>query len=418
MKMEKVANGIFWVEIPEADLRILCGCPADAVKHLIKRGLVAPVKRAGIAFETGPNAILLSDTPIQKGSFANLSEFVLLQMFYRQGMILPGHPGNTGRKPLLIGLGDQVRSQAEYVFRGNYGLGSEEEIAACGVPADEAREMMAVKKWFSFGRIKDTTELVDTRALDADAVGLAPGVVVHRKGFNRYEFLHAGQAVEVNLTLGPGEEYEPPYALPRRSVPRDRFSVIHIGEGDGWDVKRPCMGSILCVEGRLYLVDAGPNITKSLESLGIDPAEVQGIFHTHAHDDHFAGLTSLVRSERRLAYYAVPWVRASVQKKLSSLMRVDESRFHRFFDVHDLVAGAWNTIGDIEAKPVYSPHPVETTIFFFRAGQGDGRRVYAHLADIPSFEVLEKLAAPAHNGAALSVKSGMRSCKRQRNRRT
>ena len=108
-------------------------------------------------------------------------------MFYRQGRLMPGHPGNTGRKPLLIGLGDQVRAQAEYLFRGNYGLGSEEEIAACGVPADEAREMMAVKKWFSFGRIKDTTELVDTRALDADAVGLAPGVVVHRKGFNRYE---------------------------------------------------------------------------------------------------------------------------------------------------------------------------------------------------------------------------------------
>ena len=405
MKIEKVANGIFWVEIPEADLRILCGCPADTVKHLIKRGLISPMKRGNVTFESGPNAILLSDTPIQKGSFSNLSEFVLLQMFYRQGMLIPGHPGNTGRKPLLIGLGDQVRSQAAYVFRGNYGLASQEEICACGVPTDEAREMMAVKKWFSFGAIRDTSELVDTRALDADAVELAPGVVVHRKGFNRYEFLHAGQSVEVNLTLGPGEEYVPPYSLPARSVPRDHFSVIHIGEGDGWDVKRPCMGSMLSVEGKLYLVDAGPNITKSLESLGIGPADVEGIFHTHAHDDHFAGLTSLVRSERRLAYYAVPWVRASVQKKLSALMRIEEGRFNRFFDVHDLVPGEWNPIGGIEAKPVYSPHPVETTVFFFRAGKGDARRVYAHLADIPSFDVLEKLATPGNNGAALSAKS-------------
>jgi len=69
---QKVANGVFWVEIPEADLRILCGCPADAVKHLVRRGLVAPTTKGGVACETGPNAILLSDTPIQRGSFANL----------------------------------------------------------------------------------------------------------------------------------------------------------------------------------------------------------------------------------------------------------------------------------------------------------------------------------------------------------
>ncbi len=403
MKIQKVANGIFWVEIPEADLRILCGCPADTVKHLIKGGFIAPIRRDGVEYETGPNAILLSDTPIQKGSFTNLSEFVLLQMFYRQGMIIPGHPGNSGRKPLLIGLGDQVRSQAAYFFRGNYGLASEEELVACGVSAAEAAEMMAIKRWFGFGRIRDTAELVETRALDADAVGLAPGVVVHRKGFNRYEFLHAGQSVEVNLSLGAEESYQAPYNLPPRSFSRDRFSIIHMGEGDGWDVRRPCMGSMLCVEGRLYLVDAGPNITKSLEALGLGPADVQGIFHTHAHDDHFAGLTSLVRSERRLAYYAVPWVRASVQKKLAALMRIDESRFHRLFDVHDLVPGAWNPINGVEAKPVYSPHPVETTIFFFRAGEGGAAKVYAHLADIPSIDVIEKLSAPGPNGAALSA---------------
>src|SRR5271157_1843907 len=157
MKKEKIANGVYWVEIPEADLRILCGCPADAVKHLIKRGLIAPAEKAGVTYETGPNAILLSDTPIQKGSFANLAEFPLLQMFYRQGMIIPGHPNNSGRKPILIGLGDQVRAQADYFFRGNYGLSSEEEITACGVPAAAAREMFRIKKWFAFGHIRATS---------------------------------------------------------------------------------------------------------------------------------------------------------------------------------------------------------------------------------------------------------------------
>jgi hemerythrin len=399
---QKVANGIFWVEVPEADLRVLCGCPADAVKHLIRRGLVGPAQKGGVAFETGPNAILLSDTPIQKGSFANLAEFPLLQMFYRQGMIIPHHPNNTGRRPLLIGLGDQVRSQGEYFTRGNYGLVSIEELQACGLAPDAAREMFEIKKWFSFGAIRPTSELVDLRPVDADTVDLAPGCVMHRKGFNRYEFLAGGQVVEVDLTLGPGEEFEPAYTLPPRPVSRHEFSVIHVGEGDGWDVSRPCMGSIVCSGGRFYLVDAGPHLTRSLDALGIGFTEVEGIFHTHSHDDHFSGLTALVRSDRRLKYYAVPCVRVSVQKKLSALMRIDEERFSSFFEVHDLEAGTWNRVGAMEVKPVYSPHPVETTVFFFRSGAAGSARTYAHLADIASFEVLGRLSGAGGGSAAMS----------------
>jgi len=69
MKKIKVAAGIYWVEIPESDLRILCGCPADAVKHLIKKGLVRLEEKKGVACETGPNAILLSDLPFQRALF-------------------------------------------------------------------------------------------------------------------------------------------------------------------------------------------------------------------------------------------------------------------------------------------------------------------------------------------------------------
>ena len=402
MKKTKVAPGIFWVEISEADLRIVCGCPADTVKHLAKQGMIVPTTRGGFTFETGPNAILLSDTPVQKGSFANLSEFPLLQMFYKQGMLIPGHPSNTGRRPLLIGLGDQVRAQADYFFRGNYGLSSEEEIMAAGVPAAAAREMFRVKKWFAFGTIRATSELVETRALDAEAVELARGVVLHRKSFNRYEFLSEGESVEVDLTLGPGERFEPSYELPPRGVRREHFSVTHIGEGDGWDPARPCMGSIICHRGLFYLVDAGPHITFSLDALGIGAGDIEGIFHSHAHDDHFAGLTSLVRSERRMKYFAAPYVRATAQKKLGALMRFDEERFARFFEVHDLVPGEWNSVEGMEVRPLYSPHPVETTIFFFRARAGAETRTYGHLADIPSFDVLGKLAEGRDGTGALS----------------
>lgn len=391
MEKLKVSNGIFWVEIPEADLRILCGCPADSVKHLMKRGLIAPRQKAGVTYETGPNAILLSDIPIQKGSFANLSEFPVLQMLYRQGMILPRHPNNTGRRPILIGLSDQVHSQREYIYRGNYGLVAVEELTACGVPAETAREMLRIKKWFAFGKIRGTEDLLDLKIVDKAAIELAPGVIVHRTGLNRYEFLSGDQSVEVNLNLGVDEEYEAPYALGSSAAEREFFSVIHIGEGEGWDSNRPCMASIVCFQGRLYLIDAGPNITHSLTALGISVNDLEGIFHTHCHDDHFAGLTSLVRSDRRLRYYAVPYVRASVEKKLAALMAMEVRRFAQYFEVHDLTAGAWNAVDGLEVRPLYSPHPVETTVLFFRAfGQG-GHRTYSHFADLPSFEVLHRM---------------------------
>jgi hemerythrin len=392
MEKLKVANGIWWVEVPEADLRILCGCPADSVKHLMKRGLIQERQKGGVSFETGPNAILLSDTPSQKGSFANLSEFPVLQMLYRQGMIIPNHPNNTGRKPMLIGLEDQVRSQSEYIFRGNYGLASEEELTAAGMPAPVARESMRVKRWFAFGSIRRTEDLVDMRAVSRAAVELVPGVYVHRKGLNRYEFLSGGEAVEVDLNLGPHEEYQAPYDLGSRVVRREYFSVIHIGEGDGWNPARPCMGSIVCFQGRLYLIDAGPNIISSLAALGISVNEIEGIFHTHCHDDHFAGLTSLVRSDRRLRSFAVPWVRASIEKKLSALMGLDAKRFGRLFEVHDLASGEWTSIDGLEVRPVDSPHPVETTVLFFRASWEHGHKTYAHLADLPSVQVLDQMA--------------------------
>jgi hemerythrin len=397
MEKLRIANGIWWVEIPEADLRILCGCPADAVKHLMKRGLIQERQRGGVTFETGPNAILLSDTSSQKGSFANLSEFPVLQMLYRQGMMIPNHPNNTGRRPMLIGLEDQVRSQSQYIFRGNYGLASEEELTAAGVEPPAAREMMRMKRWFAFGKIRPTEDLLDMRVVSGSAIELAPGVYVHRRGLNRYEFLSGGQSIEVDLNLGPAERYEPPYELGSRIIRREYFSVISVGEGDGWNVARPCMGSIVCFQGRLYLIDAGPNILYSLASLGISVNEIEGIFHTHCHDDHFAGLTSLVRSDRRLRSYAAPWVRASIQKKLSALMGIDARRFSRLFDVHDLVSGEWNPVDGMEVRPVESPHPVETTILTFRAFWEGGYKTYAHLADLASIAVLDQMTtADAH----------------------
>ncbi len=387
----EVARGIQWVEIREAGLRVLCGCPADAVKHLIKHGLVLPQEVKGVACETGPNTILLSDVALQNGEFANLAEFPVLQMLYKQGLIIPNHPNNTGRKPMLIGAASQVESQVRYIYRGNYGLVSKEEITQTGVDEKQAGEMMRLKLKFAFGKIKPTHDFIEARILADGPLEIAEGVTLRRVRTNVFEFSYNGETAAVDLNLHPGETYECPYPLGYRRVESEYFSVIHSGEGDGWDANRPCMASIIMFQGRLYLIDAGPHIAHTLAALGIAIDQVDGIFHTHAHDDHFAGITTLMGAGRRIRYFATPLVRASVTKKLASLLGMEEQRFGDFFDIHDLVFDTWNDVEGLEVMPVLSPHPVETNILTFRTLFGNSYRTYSHFADIVSLDVLRKM---------------------------
>lgn len=389
MKKIKVTTGVYWVEIPAAKLYVLCGCPADSVKHLMKRGLIVPEEKNGVFFETGPNAILLSDVSLQQERFSNLAEFPVLQMLYRQGLILPNHPNNKGGKPLIIGIEEQVRAQVDYVYRGNYGLISVEEIMQAGIPEDKAYDMMRLKRRFAFGKIRKTEELLETRIVRDEAVELRNGVFVQRKGINIYEFKYNGEAITVDLNLTGKEEYEAPYQLGHYGILREYFSVIHSGDGDGWDINRACMASILTFQGKIYLVDAGPNIIHSLRALGIGVNEIEGIFHTHGHDDHFNGLTILMRADHKIKYFATPLVSSSVMKKLSALLAIKEEVLSNYFDIHNLTFDVWNNIEGLEVKPVLSPHPLETNIFFFRTLWEDGHKTYAHLADITAFNVLE-----------------------------
>ena len=197
-----------------------------------------------------------------------------------------------------------MASQSNYIYRGTYGLSTIEEIREAGVPEPLAQEMLRIKRWFAFDNIRRTEDLLDLRVVDSPAVELRKGAFVRRRGFNQYEFIYGGESVIVDLNLADTEEYQPTYLLGPQALRREYFSVVHIGEGDGWDVTRPCMGSIVCFQGRVYLVDAGPGVEHSLSALGVSITEVAGIFHTHAHDDHFAGLTSIVRADHRIPYFA------------------------------------------------------------------------------------------------------------------
>jgi hemerythrin len=396
----KIVSGVYWVGIPKANLYILCACPADSVKHMMRTGLIKTIEGEGIFFESGPNAILLSDVLVQNGHFSNLAEFPVLQMLYRQGMLLPNHPNNTGIKPMLIGIEEQIKAHLAYIHRGNYGLASEEELIEAGLSETEAQEMMRMKLRFAFNKIRPTTDLLDTLSVENDPVHIRNDVYVHRTGFNTYKFIYKGESVTVDMNLKKNEQYGPPFELGFHQIKREYFAVIHSGQGDGWDINRPSMASILMFQGNLYLIDAGPNLLHTLTALGISINEIEGVFHTHAHDDHFAGLTTLIRGDHRIKYYATKLVRASVAKKLQSLMTWDSDRLDQYFDVHTLEFDKWNNVEGLEVRPVLSPHPVENSIFTFRAIWDGGYLTYSHFADLTSFDVLKGMISskPDENG--------------------
>ncbi len=64
-------------------------------------------------------------------------------------------------------------------------------------------------------------------------------------------------------------------------------------------------------------------------------------------------------------------MRASVVKKYAALTGRNEATFYQYFEPHDLALDAWTALEGLEVMPVFSPHPVETTVFFFRAALGE-----------------------------------------------
>jgi hemerythrin len=405
-KIQKVVitKGVYIVDIPDVELQILCAAPADVVKHLTQKGYIVSTEKKGVAYETGPNAILLSDVSVQHSSFSNLGEFPVLQMLYKQGMMIPGHPNNTGEKPIVIGSSEQINSQLQYIYRGNYGLVSKEEIMATGISQDQAQEMMRLKLRFAFGKIQDPSGFLDSVAVDGieHEVEIKDGVKIKRIDLNQFIISYKDESISIDLNLPTGSYYQAPYNLGYYDINREYFAVIHSGQGDGWDIHRPSMASIIMYHGEIYLVDAGPNITNVLQALGIGINEIKGLFHTHAHDDHFAGITSLIQTGHKIKYFATPLVRSAVTKKISALLDVEESEFKNYFEICDLEFDEWSDINGLEVMPIFSPHPIETNIFIFRTIWEDGYKTYAHFADIISLNILKGMVTEDSTSPGIS----------------
>lgn len=392
IEIQKITSGAWWVAIPAANLRLLCGAPANVVKHLRKKGFISTTVQKGITFETGPNAILLADTPYQHGNFYHLTEFPILQMLYLQGMILPNHPNNCGEKPILIGRSELLEAQLQYIHRGNYGLLSLDELLASGLDLEEAQRWYRVKLQFAFGKIVPPNELLELKNFDNDKLILKNEVEIERQKENIFRIGYKGESVTIDLNSRVHQDL-PPYRLPKVRLPRCTFGIVHTGEGDGWDVTRPCMASLIIYRGKYYLIDAGANIFYTLRKLGIAPQRIAGIFLTHLHDDHFAGMLSWFKLslKKPIPFFATQPVLKSVMFKLEALLKNIPCSIEQTFVFHSLQEGTWHLLDGMEVMPFFSLHPVETNCFSFRVKHADHEKTYTHLADIAAKAVLEKM---------------------------
>ena len=89
---------------------------------------------------------------------------------------------NNGQRPLNDWLSEQLKSQIEYIFRGNYGLVSDDELRPLCRDENEITRMINVKKFFAFGRIGRQEDLIEQIPVSEDLQQIKDSVSIRRIG--------------------------------------------------------------------------------------------------------------------------------------------------------------------------------------------------------------------------------------------
>ncbi|QEN05746.1 MBL fold metallo-hydrolase [Thiospirochaeta perfilievii] len=384
MKKTVITKGITYLEVPEENIRILCGCPENSIKFIMQIGLTQPVDINGFKLVSGPNAILLNDYSILNSHFLNFAEFPLLHHQYFQGASFNG----TNEKFILIGNKNRVDDQYEYIRRGLHGLTSLEEILEAGVDVITAERILAIGDYHR-GKNKEFN-IINKVYLDKKT-NIKGDLFVQRLAINKFKFTYNNEEEIIDINLNEfSKGVGLPYKIRNRHIKFDEFSVTTVGDGNGWNSDVPCMGAVINSKGKRFLVDSGPGSLDLIRHLGIMPSEVEGVFVTHSHDDHFAGLLSLLNSENKIKFFSTPLIISSVQKKFQALLNISRNELKRLIDFIELKENMWTNIGEMEVKPNYSFHTIETNIFYFRVKNSDGDwKSYGHITDIISRKDLD-----------------------------
>ena len=174
--------------------------------------------------------------------------------------------------------------------------------------------------------------------------------------------------------------------------------LITLGTSGGPNPRahRAQSSNLLIVNGALYVIDAGDGVSRRLAKAGIDIREIGIIFITHHHDDHTAGLGTLMsyawdqNRTKPINVYGPPktveLVKAAVQYfTISAEIRLaDGGRtvpLAQVFSGHDVGTGVVYQDANVKVTAV------ENTHFDFHKGAASGK----HKSYSYRFETLDRV---------------------------
>ncbi len=133
------------------------------------------------------------------------------------------------------------------------------------------------------------------------------------------------------------------------------------------------------------LIDAGisgKRIQEGMESFGVIPEDVRGIFITHEHMDHIQGLGVMARRFGLPIYGTAGTLQA--MKNGSMIGKVDESLFHVVHPDEAL------TIGDLSVEPIHVSHDAADPVMYVLR---QGERSAAVVTDLGTYDqyLIDKL---------------------------
>jgi len=172
-----------------------------------------------------------------------------------------------------------------------------------------------------------------------------------------------------------------------------RLITLGTAAGPTLRADRAQSSNLLIVNGALYVVDAGDRVASRLEKAGIDIREIGTIFITHHHDDHTAGLGTLLsiawdrNRTKPINVYGPPrtaeLVKAAVQYfTISAEIRIaDGGRtvpIAQVFVGHDVGTGVIYQDTNIKVTAVENSH------FDFHKGAASGKhKSYSYRFETP-----------------------------------
>jgi glyoxylase-like metal-dependent hydrolase (beta-lactamase superfamily II) len=163
-----------------------------------------------------------------------------------------------------------------------------------------------------------------------------------------------------------------PLALGQTAAELRNETLITLGT-EGGPVphgKRSGIASLLQVNGKSYLFDAGNGMTRQLAGAGVKLIEVQKIFLTHLHDDHYSGLAAFVgelwtsKPENPVDIYGPPLVKNVIDgalafQSVNRMIRLVERKFPHpaeIFVAHEIGPGEVYKDENIKVTAIENHH--------------------------------------------------------------